>query len=91
MLEDGTKKVVFAGVDEVAEIAYLSLQKVGIELVDVLDNEKLKKGFFNYVIRPLEDLKAIDFDCIIITSFFKKKDVYSRLLEMGVPPEKIFF
>jgi nucleoside-diphosphate-sugar epimerase len=36
----GVKKVVFAGADEVAEIAYLTLQETDIELAGVVDNEK---------------------------------------------------
>ncbi len=91
LLDNDIRSVVFAGVDEVAEIAYLSLQEVGMELITVLDDEQQKKKFFNHTVRPLEDLMSVDFECIVITSFFKKKEIYSRLLDMEVMEEKIFF
>src|SRR5512140_3113476 len=36
----GVHRVSFCGVDEVAEIAYLSLQETGIELAAVMDDER---------------------------------------------------
>ena len=36
----GATKVVFAGVDEVAEIAYLSLQEFDMELAGAFDDTK---------------------------------------------------
>ena len=43
---DGTKKVALAGVDEVAEIAYITLPKTAPELAVVVDEEIAGKTFF---------------------------------------------
>lgn len=83
------KKIVFCGVDELAEIAYLTLQEFDIELVAIVDAEIGNKGFFDHTVRPLEDLKKIDYDRILITSFLRGQELYSTLLAMGIPEERI--
>lgn len=87
--KDNVRKLVFCGVDEITEIAYISLQEVEIELVAVLDDEKHSRKFFNYTVRPLGDLKTIDFDRIVITSFLHKEELYAKLMEEGVSEGKI--
>lgn len=83
------KKIVFCGVDELAEIAYLTLQEFDIELVAIVDAEIGNKGFFNHTVRPLEDLKKIDYDRILITSFLRGQELYSCLIDSGIPAERI--
>lgn len=83
------KKIVFCGVDELAEIAYITLQEFDIELVAIVDAEIGNKGFFNHTVRPLEDLKKIDYDRILITSFLRGQELYSCLIDSGIPAERI--
>lgn len=83
------KKIVFCGVDELAEIAYLTLQEFDIELVAIVDAGIGNKGFFNHTVRPLEDLKKIDYDRILITSFLRGQELYSCLIDSGIPAERI--
>lgn len=83
------KKIVFCGVDELAEIAYLTLQEFDIELVAIVDAEIGNKGFFNHTVRPLEDLKKIDYDRILITSFLRGQELHSCLIDSGIPAERI--
>ncbi len=87
--KDGVKSVVFAGVDEVAEIAYLSLQEVDIELEGVVDDDKAGKSFFKTVVMPFNEITKIDCDRVILTTFIKRDNVYEKLLENSVPREKI--
>ncbi len=87
--KENVKKVVFCGVDEVAEIAYISIQAFEIELIMVVDYEKGKKKFFNYTVRPLEDLKTGACDRVVITSMFRKEELHKKLLAIGVPAENI--
>src|SRR3989304_9427736 len=58
--KDNIKSVVFCGTDEVAEIAYITLQEFGIKLVAVVDRKSESKSFLGQNIRPIEDLKIID-------------------------------
>lgn len=86
---EGIRKVVFAGVDEVAEIAYLSLQEFDIEFAGIVDNEREGKDFFKFKIMPFEKIKEIDADFIVVSSFLKRDEVYKKLLELNISPEKI--
>lgn len=89
LVDDGIKKVVFAGADEVAEIAYLSHQEVNIDLVGVVDDGRAKESFFKFNIRPFADIGKIGFDVVIVTTYLRRNSVYRKLLGTGVDPEKI--
>lgn len=86
---NGIKRVIFCGVDEVAEIAYLSLQETDIELVGVADAECDAKGFFGYGILQIEDINGIECDRIVLTSLKRQKRLMERLEGLGVRRDKI--
>jgi DNA-binding MarR family transcriptional regulator len=83
------KRVVFAGADEVAEIAYLSLQEMDIELEGVVDDSEAGRIFFKTAVRPFKEIEKVRGKDIIITTFLKKDLVYQKLLENNVPVENI--
>ncbi len=87
--KDGVKSVVFAGADEAAEIAYLSLQEFDIKFAGIVDNEHAGKDFFKYKIMPFGRIKKIDADFIVVSSFLKRDEVYKKLMELNISPEKI--
>jgi len=86
---NGTKKVVFAGLDEVTEIAYLSLQEVDITLEGVVDENSKRDKFLKIPVLPFKDLKNIEYQNVIITTFVKRDHVYQKLIECNVPSEHI--
>src|SRR5512147_488144 len=55
----GMKRVVFAGADEVAEIAFITLQETSLELAGIIDGEQSGKIFFGREIQPLSAIKQI--------------------------------
>src|SRR6266568_5526589 len=85
----GVRRVVFCGVDEVAEIAFLSLKETGIELAAVLDDECAGTEFFqNRVLAP-DSWRNVDNTIVILTSL-KHGDRLEKLLrDMQVPAELI--
>jgi DNA-binding MarR family transcriptional regulator len=89
LIDSGIKDVVFAGVDEVAEIAYLSHQEADINLVGVVDDSKTTARFFKIDVKPFKDIGAIDYDVVILTTYLRRNSVYKKLLAMGLDPEKI--
>jgi DNA-binding MarR family transcriptional regulator len=89
LYKEGAKSVVFAGADESAEIAYLSLQEFDIRFAGIVDIERAGKDFFKYKIMPLESIRDIDADFIIVSSFLKRDGVYKKLIEEGIHPEKV--
>lgn len=89
-LEDcGVRSVAFCGVDEVAEIAYLSLNEVDIKLFGVLDNERAGGDFFGYSIKPVKEVLSFDAERIVITSFAGADRVIQELKESGLNEDKL--
>jgi len=87
--EKGVKRVLFAGADEAAEIAYLSLQEFDMEFAGIVDNDRAGKDFFKFKIMPFEKIKEIDADFIIVSSFLRRDDIYKELVDADIPPDKI--
>lgn len=89
LYNEGISSVVFAGADESAEIAYLSLQEFDIRFAGIIDSVRAGRDFFKYKIMPFEKIKEIDADFVIISSFLKRNEVYRKLMAEGISPEKI--
>ncbi len=87
--DSGRKRIVFAGADEVAEIAYISLQETGLGPAAVLDDDLAGKDFFGEKIRSVESLNTVDYDCIVLTSYVKRDKLYKELLKHGAARKNI--
>lgn len=85
----GVKEIIFAGADEVAEIAYITLQDADIELKAVVDDEKAGKNFFGKQVKPVAELGTLSYDCIVITSYVKRDGIYQELIKNGVKKDTI--
>ena len=87
----GVKTVVFAGADEVAEIAFLTLQETDIELSGIVDDEMAGKKFLGRDILSLSELRTggLRYDCIVITSYLKREQIYNKLLDVKTPEKDI--
>ncbi len=85
----GAKTVVFAGADETAEIAYITLQETRIKLVDVVDSEPAWKTFFGRTVRPIADIKSLRCDVVVVTSYLKRKQLFKNLVDAGVAKDSI--
>lgn len=86
---EGVKSVVFAGSDEVAEIAYLTLMETDIELSGVVDEETTGKDFFGRDIKPFAGIEELTFDCVVVTSYLKREMIYKKLVSSKVRKEDI--
>lgn len=82
---DGVKRVVFAGADEVAEIAYITIHETDIELAGVADDELAGKKFFGRDIKRIREIATMDYDCIVVTSYMKKEKIYKDLIVNKTP------
>jgi DNA-binding MarR family transcriptional regulator len=87
--KNGVKRIVFAGVDEVAEIAYITLQETKLELVAVVNMEETRENFFNRKISPLSTITDMAYDCVVVTTYLKKDNVYQELIRIGVNKKDI--
>jgi DNA-binding MarR family transcriptional regulator len=83
LAEKGAHRVIFAGTDEVAEIAYITLQETGFALTGVVDEEPSDRKFFGRTIQPIPAIQSMNYDCIVVTSYLKGEQVYKKLLDAG--------
>jgi DNA-binding MarR family transcriptional regulator len=89
MQQNGKKRVIFAGVDEITDIAFITLQETTLELIAVADTEKTEKKFIGMTIHPFSAIKGKDYDSVVVTTYVKKDIVYQELLNIGVSKREI--
>ena len=89
LADSGVRRVSFCGVDEVAEIAYLSLRETDMELAAVMDEGSIGETFFGMGVSPLEEGIQCGAEMVIITSFKRGDALRGKLLQLGVDPKKI--
>jgi DNA-binding MarR family transcriptional regulator len=89
LAEDGRKRVVFYGVGEAAELAYLCVREMDLDLVGVVDEERTGQRFLDMTVLDPSVLPTLAYDCVVITSFTDHEALRQRLEERGVPAEAI--
>lgn len=90
----GDKRVVFYGAGDVAEIAYVSLQRTDLTLVGVIDDRK-RGRFFGLQICGPECLSGglingTPYAKVIVATVRHTDAIRARLDERGVPSERVF-
>ena len=87
--EQGVKRVSFCGLDNMTEIAYLSLQEARLELEQIIDNAAAGSSFLDLKVVPLDEGAKAASGPIVITSLQRAEDLKQQLQELGVAEEKI--
>jgi len=91
LAERGVTRVSFCGVDEVAEIAWLSLQEAGVALDKVMDDIAPDRDFMGRRVMALSSEQLAGNLPIVITSLKRAAQLRSQLLELGIPDSLILF
>lgn len=87
--KEGVTKVIFCGVDEVAEIAYLSMQEARIELVAVMDNALAGENFFGMPIINVAPGVVSGDDTIVISSLKRMQEIREQLETLGISGQRV--
>ncbi|NNL76047.1 MAG: hypothetical protein HKO68_06905 [Desulfobacterales bacterium] len=85
----GVKRIVFYGASDLAEIAYLSLQETNLELVAVVDDEKMGKKFMRFAVAGPAILGSVAHDVILITSINSTQIILRNIAAMGISPQDV--
>lgn len=88
----GVDEVVFCGVDEVAEIAYLSLKEARLGLAAVIDEDEERHDLFGHQVVSLSGYLGAGLDSstrIVVTSLKRREHFLQTLRGLGVPGEVI--
>jgi len=81
--------IVFFGVGEVTELAYLYLQLTHLRLVGVVDERKSGDDFFGFRVEGLDRLGQSDWDAVVLTRLDDTDRDIQFLVQRGVPPDRI--
>jgi len=86
----GVKEVLFCGVDEVAEVAYLSLQETGLKLAGAMDDKRSGEAFFGVPVCSIaEGVAQVNFP-LVISSLKRRDELLQALDWIGVEDGRIF-
>ncbi|RII29161.1 MAG: transcriptional regulator [Geobacter sp.] len=88
--ESGVREVIFCGVDEVAEVAYLSLRETGLELAGVMDDGRQGDQFFGVKVVSLAEGVRREGVPVVISSLKQRDELMEALRGLGVPKTGIF-
>jgi predicted transcriptional regulator len=91
LAERGVSQVTFCGVDEVAEIAWLSLQEAGLVLAGVMDDSNSGREFMGRQVVNMSSEQLSGQQLIVITSLKRVDQLRSQLLELGAVHSMILF
>ncbi len=83
------KRVVFYGVSDLAEIAYISLQETPIKMAAMVDEKNIGKIFLGNVVMSPNMIESLSFDRILITSINEDDTAMEKLLKKGISRNKI--
>jgi DNA-binding MarR family transcriptional regulator len=81
MQRKGMQRIVFYGVSDEMEVAYITLQGVNLKLVGIVDDDKKVTSsiMFGYEIEPVSRVQELKPDCILITSLTNNDEKRDRL------------
>lgn len=89
MEKNSVNTVLFFGVGEVAELAYLYLQLTRIRLAGMVDETCIGDTFFHFKIAGVERLQGDDWDVVLLTRLDDTNRDRHFLMQNGVVPEQI--
>jgi DNA-binding Lrp family transcriptional regulator len=89
LVAQGVKRVVFYGVSEIAEIAYITLQETAIKMVAIVDEKRVGKIFLGNVVKDPRVLGSLSFDRILITSMNRDDSQLEKILKKGIARSNI--
>lgn len=89
LAERGISRVAFCGIDEVAEIAWLSMREAGLELTEAMDDDRAGSAFMGREVVTLAHGLLTGNHRVVITSLKRSEQLNQRLREMGLAAEVI--
>jgi len=93
MEKRGIRRVVFYGVSDEMEIAYITIQGTNIELAGIVEDKENWRPtkIFGYELKKLDEIMEMTPDAVFITSFRETIEPELEWLKYLIGPKKIFF
>ncbi len=81
-------RVAIYGTGEAAEVAFLVLRELGLDLEAVFDKEGGQK-FLGFSVRNVKEHREVEYDRLIVARLDASSEVITRLIDLGVDKEKL--
>ena len=85
----GMRRVLLWGTDEFAEIACLTIQEMGMEVVGVIDDSGIRTDFLGFQVKKMEEVSSADYDQVVVASLRLPSQVAHRMAELKIPPVRV--
>ncbi len=84
MQNDGVERVVFYGVSDEMEIAYVTLQGVNLKLVGIVEDEDKinRKEVFGFELKDIREIEMLRPDAVLITSLANQAERTEKLANL---------
>lgn len=94
MQNSGIERIVFYGVSDEMEIAYITLQGVNLKLVGIIEDEDKmnQKEVFGFEVKEVGQIETLTPDAILITSLVGQEERVEKLRKLlGLREVRIYF
>ena len=81
-------RVAIYGTGEAAEVAFLVLREIGLDVEAIFDTEG-GSTFLGFPVLSVAEHTQIEYDVLIVARLDKSSTTMARLIELGVPKEKL--
>ena len=86
--ESGKGRIVLYGTNELAEVAYLTIQEMGLKLVAVVSGSS-QTHFLGSPVKKISQLSSDDYDRLVMVILHWDPGTLQQLIEQGVPADRI--
>lgn len=82
------RRVAVFGTGEAAELAYLSITELGLDLVSVFDRHGTGH-FLGQAVRSIETHRQVVFDVMLVATLERSEEIVEQLIALGIEPERL--
>lgn len=84
LYSEGIKKVALFGAAETAEVVHTAIKDTPLKVTAVVDSDPEKQGkpLNGFTVQAPRELKKIDVDAIVITSFAKQEEIFAEIRQI---------
>lgn len=83
------RRIAIYGTGDAAELVFLLLREMGLELVAVFGESNGQASFLGFPVQPIEQQTAVTYDVLVVTTLERPAGTAKRLRQAGVPPAKL--
>jgi DNA-binding MarR family transcriptional regulator len=83
------RRIAIYGTGDAAELVFLLLREMGLELVAVFGEHDLQPSFLGFPVQPIEQQVDVVYDVLVVATLERPAGTAKRLRQAGVPDAKL--